>query len=131
MRALRRNKMTDRILVADDEDTIRGLFKRIIEREGYSMLETRNGEDAVKLYKENSKDIALVFTDNNMPIKDGLEASLEIKQEAEKTGRNVFIALMSGRLEKQDVPKHIDYFIQKPFENINDISDIIRGVYKK
>ncbi len=60
-----------RILVVDDEGTIRASLKRMLEMNGYEVVLAGNGEEADRLYRENPTD--LVITDLVMPEKEGLE----------------------------------------------------------
>jgi len=60
-----------RILVIDDEGTIRSSLKRMLEMEEYEVVLAENGAEGDKLYRENPAD--LVITDLVMPEKEGLE----------------------------------------------------------
>lgn len=74
-------KGTETILLVDDEEPIRDLGKRILERSGYTVLTAANGKDALNLYRKEKNSISLVILDLNMPEMDGkqcLEELLEI-----------------------------------------------------
>jgi two-component system, cell cycle sensor histidine kinase and response regulator CckA len=62
------------VLVVDDERAIRGLVARMLMGLGFTPLEARNGLEAVELYGSYHSGIALVVTDVDMPVMDGLEA---------------------------------------------------------
>lgn len=64
--------MSKRILVAEDNDTNRKLIKDILSHYGYTVLEATNGEEAVKMARENSPD--MIMMDMQMPIMDGFIA---------------------------------------------------------
>ena len=59
------------LLVVDDEDAIRKVARRILERHGYQVLVAGNGGEAVALYGAHAGEIAAVITDMSMPIVDG------------------------------------------------------------
>jgi signal transduction histidine kinase/CheY-like chemotaxis protein len=59
------------VLVVDDEEAIRGLARRILERSGYEVIVARDGAEATKLYAEHRDRIAVVLTDMAMPVMDG------------------------------------------------------------
>jgi CheY-like chemotaxis protein len=59
------------ILVIDDEEAVRGLFRAILEPLGYTIVEARDGLDGLSRYREAPTD--LVITDMSMPRGDGLE----------------------------------------------------------
>jgi len=59
------------VLVVDDEEGIRKVARRTLERYGYRVLTAANGAEAVALYAANAGAIAAVLTDMSMPIMDG------------------------------------------------------------
>jgi len=59
------------ILVVDDERGIREVAVKTLTRFGYRVMEAANGAEAVILYVQHHKEIALVLTDVSMPIMDG------------------------------------------------------------
>ncbi len=68
------------VLVADDEDAVRSVIVGALRRAGYDVAEARNGREAVEHFKAASADIVLM--DLLMPIKDGIEALMEIRRVA-------------------------------------------------
>jgi CheY-like chemotaxis protein len=71
---------TETILVAEDQEEVRNLVARILSRVGYHVLAARDGADAVRLYEDHSKDVALVLMDVAMPNLGGREASVKIRE---------------------------------------------------
>lgn len=67
-----------KILIVDDEDNIRILFKEELEDEGYITDTASNGYEAIEKVKKNSYDI--VVLDIKMPGMDGIETLNEIKK---------------------------------------------------
>lgn len=67
-----------KILIIDDNGEFRTVFKEMLERSGYTVVEASNGEEGIKRYKENPVD--LVITDIVMPGKEGLETMLELRR---------------------------------------------------
>jgi PAS domain S-box-containing protein len=59
------------VLLVDDEAGMRGVGKAVLERMGYGVLLAAHGAEAVALYAERSREIAVVVTDAVMPILDG------------------------------------------------------------
>lgn len=66
-----------RILVIDDEPTAVDLLRRILELDGYEVLEAANGIEGLELFRHNACD--LVITDMVMPKKDGLQIILDLR----------------------------------------------------
>jgi CheY-like chemotaxis protein len=71
---------TKRILVIDDEPSALDVLRRILEGEGYEVQAAANGLDGVALFRRQPCD--LVITDMVMPVKDGLQTILELRDEA-------------------------------------------------
>jgi CheY-like chemotaxis protein len=66
-----------KILVVDDEDNIRFLFKEELEEEGYQIEMASNGFEAIEKVKGSKFD--LIVMDIKMPGMDGIQALNEIK----------------------------------------------------
>lgn len=62
---------TARILLAEDDDSMRGFLERALERAGYDVISFANGADAFERLKEEP--FALLLTDIVMPVMDGIE----------------------------------------------------------
>lgn len=67
------------ILVIDDEESIRGLLREVLERANHHVLEARDGHEGLALYQQNKVD--LVLMDILMPGTDGLETTLQLTRE--------------------------------------------------
>jgi CheY-like chemotaxis protein len=61
------------ILIVEDEEPIRRVARRVLERFGYRVLTASNGEEGLRIYREQASDIALVLTDIVMPRMGGRE----------------------------------------------------------
>ena len=84
-----------RVLIVDDESSIRGLLRQAFEMNGFEVVEASNGTEAVRTFGEGGID--LVITDIIMPDKEGLESIMDLKE----IDPDVKIIAMSGggRLE--------------------------------
>ena len=74
--------MENKILISEDEAKIRQLVASYLVREGFRVIETQNGQEAVERFGEN-EDVVLVMLDVMMPVKDGFEACREIRQKSD------------------------------------------------
>lgn len=63
--------MKTKILVAEDEDGLRMIYRMMLG-DGYEVIEAVNGQEAVELYKEHRPDLTLM--DIKMPVMNGDEA---------------------------------------------------------
>jgi CheY-like chemotaxis protein len=66
------------ILVVDDDDQVRSLLRRILQREGHEVREAADGQAAIDACGSNCPD--LLIMDLVMPGKEGLETIQEIRQ---------------------------------------------------
>jgi DNA-binding response OmpR family regulator len=71
-------KVIDRILIIDDDEQFRQMLRRILEHEGYEVIEACDGRQGIERFSEMPAD--LVITDIVMPVKEGVETILEIKE---------------------------------------------------
>jgi CheY-like chemotaxis protein len=69
-----------RILVIDDELSLRRVLRSILERAGHTVLDAPDGRTGLALWRREPTDV--VVTDIFMPEKDGIEVILEMKQVA-------------------------------------------------
>jgi two-component system, cell cycle sensor histidine kinase and response regulator CckA len=83
---------TETILFAEDDREIRKSLGDILRAFGYTVMEAKDGEDAVNKYRENGDLVDLVILDVVMPVKNGKEAYDEIR----KINPSVRATFMSG-----------------------------------
>ena len=112
-----------RIVIADDEPNLRKVLGSLLRREGYDVLEARDGEEALKLL---SAEVSVLITDLRMPRLDGM--ALFRRALAEYPDLKVIIWTAYGRItESVEAVKHgaFDY-IEKGVDN-----DILLQVVRK
>lgn len=80
-----------KILVVDDDERIRDLFRMWLEREGYVVLVAENGREAMQVQKETPVD--LLICDLIMPVQEGIETITQFKNEFPDIG---IIAISGG-----------------------------------
>jgi CheY-like chemotaxis protein len=71
---------SETILLAEDDEPTRALSKELLEEFGYTVIEAKDGIQAVELYRAHSKDISLVILDAVMPGMKGMDVYHEIKK---------------------------------------------------
>jgi two-component system cell cycle sensor histidine kinase/response regulator CckA len=107
------------VLVVDDEEPIRRLVCAAAASAGCQYLEASNGLEAVALFRSNRDRIDLVITDISMPVMDGHEAVVRIRE----SKAAVPIICMSGYVERP-MPPGVNA-VRKPFA-IPALSRLIR-----
>ncbi|WP_341280114.1 response regulator transcription factor [Paenibacillus sp. FSL H8-0537] len=101
------------LLVVDDDAHIRTLLRHFMTKEGYRVVEAKEGEDAVHKLKEHPIDLAIL--DVMMPRMDGLELCGYIR-----TNYDIPIILLTAREQltdkEQGYLRGTDDYVTKPFE---------------
>ena len=112
-----------RILVVDDEEHIRLLFKEELEEEGYSVDLASNGFEALEKIRGSS--FSLVVLDIMMPGMDGIQTLNEIK----KVNRDQHVILCSAYGEfKQDFSSWVsDAYVVKS-ANMQELKETIKNI---
>ncbi|HUQ15774.1 MAG TPA: PAS domain S-box protein [Gemmatimonadales bacterium] len=103
------------LLLVEDEAAVRSSARRLLERQGYSVLEARHGADALRIVEESGRPIDLVVTDLVMPEMGGKELAERLR--AHRPGLKILF--MSGYTEKAIAADGVmppnTGFVEKPF----------------
>src|SRR5262247_4169856 len=115
------------ILLVDDEDSIQTLLSYPLERDGYSVIQARDGEEALRRFGE--EDVDLVVLDVMLPRLDGLEVCKRLRSQS-----NVPIIMLTARGEELDkvlgLELGADDYITKPF-SIREFRSRIRALLRR
>jgi DNA-binding response OmpR family regulator len=102
-----------KILVVDDESRMRKLVRDFLTKDGYTVLEAQDGQEALDVFYRD-KDIALIILDVMMPKLDGWQVCREIRSSSK-----VPIIMLTARSEERDellgFELGVDEYISKPF----------------
>src|SRR5690606_29117548 len=58
---------TETVLLVEDDDTVRALTRRVLSRQGYRVIEARNGAEALRIAEPAEESIDIVISDLVMP----------------------------------------------------------------
>lgn len=117
--------MNKPILIVDDDETIRRLIIRLLEKEGYTTIVANNGRDGLLKYDKSKID--LVITDIIMPDMEGIEFIISLK----KLNPEIKIIAISGGgyLPATDYLETAkDFGVVESFSKPFDISALIKKV---
>jgi two-component system, chemotaxis family, chemotaxis protein CheY len=104
-----------KILIVDDAEFLRVRLNKILDTEGYEVLQAENGSKAVAAYKDAHPDVVLM--DVTMPEMDGLTALKEIVSFDPKARVVMLTALGQESVVLDAVKSGARDFIVKPFEH--------------
>ena len=103
-----------KIIVVDDEEKIRYIFRKILESQGHEVMEADSGKQCLEILKNKKPD--LILMDVMMPEMDGWEAVKEIKKD--RANKDIIISMLTVRSEDGDIMKILDeahaWYITKP-----------------
>jgi PAS domain S-box-containing protein len=106
---------TETVMVVEDEDMMRKFTSRILESQGYSVVQASNGDDALLTYKRHAGRIDLVVTDVVMPKMGGRQ----LYDHLQAAQPDLKVLYMSGYTDdaviRHGVLEADTNFIQKPF----------------
>jgi two-component system, cell cycle sensor histidine kinase and response regulator CckA len=80
------------VLVVDDESAVRRIAARVLEREGYGVVEARDGMEALELIEHDGTQVEVVVSDIVMPRLNGVE----LMQALSVSHPDLPVILMSG-----------------------------------
>jgi len=103
-----------RILIVDDNDTIRKTLKAILEDEGYTVDLAATGQEAIQKTEENAYDIALL--DIRLPDMEGVELLKLIKDNVPKTRKIMLTGYPSMQNAIAALNKDADAYLVKPVD---------------
>lgn len=114
-----------RILVAEDDDTIRDLVVRALTEDGHELTAVANGAAAFDALNQQNDGFDLLLTDVKMPIMDGIALALA----AGRDYPDVAIMLMTGFADQRERAHGLDALVHdviaKPF-SVEQIKGAVR-----
>jgi signal transduction histidine kinase/ActR/RegA family two-component response regulator len=115
------NSTRSRILVVDDEQSVRDLLSEILELEGYEVTLAENGHEALRFFGEGN--FKAVFTDVGMPGMSGWELARAIRERDEDIPMAVITGWGEAVSSSEQETAKINWVVTKPF-SIDRISEI-------
>ena len=108
-------KPPEKVLVVEDEEGVRSLVTMLLAKNGYTVLEASNAEDAVAVCKTHNARVHLLITDLVLPRMNGRELAEHLSE----VYPGIKTLFMSGYTDdatlKDGVLENRAVFLQKPF----------------
>jgi two-component system cell cycle sensor histidine kinase/response regulator CckA len=106
---------SETILVVEDDETLRELTVKLLRDGGYRVIQSKDGEDALRIMATSEAGIDLLLTDVIMPERSGPELVRQVEKGHPKT-RFVFMSGYSDDMVKRHgLLMQEDHFLEKPF----------------
>ena len=119
-----------KVLIAEDEASIREFIVINLKRSGYDVVEAENGEEAINKYEEENGNIDVAVLDIMMPLKDGLEVCKYLRAKSSKIG----IIMLTAKTQEMDkVTGRLvgaDDYVTKPFSP-SELMARVDAVYRR
>ena len=116
------------VLVVEDQIEMRAIVSAYLEHQGYRVLTTGNGADAVRRAREDRPD--LIFMDVSVPGMDGIRATAEIKRDP--ATRDIPVVILTahpyGSVGKRAVDAGCDGWLNKPCDPRRLLQEVQRRV---
>ena len=119
-----------KVLIAEDEASIREFIVINLKRSGYDVVEAENGEEAINKYEEENGNIDVAVLDIMMPLKDGLEVCKYLRAKSSKIG----IIMLTAKTQEMDKVTGLlvgaDDYVTKPYSP-SELMARVDAVYRR
>lgn len=119
-----------KVLIAEDEASIREFIVINLKRSGYDVVEAENGEEAINKYEEENGNIDVAVLDIMIPLKDGLEVCKYLRAKSSKIG----IIMLTAKTQEMDKVTGLlvgaDDYVTKPFSP-SELMARVDAVYRR
>ena len=107
--------MRPRILVVDDENSVRDSLYTLLESNGYEVLAAGSGPEGLTIFRQSIRPVELLVTDYNMPQMTGLE----LARECSRACNELRVLYVSGARPNEELQADLQAptrgFLAKPF----------------
>lgn len=123
-------KKMKRILIAEDETSIRDFIVINLKRSGFEVIEAENGREAIEKYNEFNGDIDIALLDIMMPEVDGLEVCKYLRDRSSTIG----IIMLTAKSQEMDKVTGLlvgaDDYVIKPFSP-SELMARVDAIYRR
>jgi CheY-like chemotaxis protein/ectoine hydroxylase-related dioxygenase (phytanoyl-CoA dioxygenase family) len=112
-----------RILVVEDEENIRKIYRGMLENSGHEVFEAPDGKEGVRLFRQMHPD--LIITDILMPHKDGVETIRELRRDFPNV-QIIAVTGARGSFNRLPAARHLgaQHVLSKPF-TLQDLQNAV------
>jgi two-component system response regulator PilR (NtrC family) len=118
----------EKILVVDDEQSLRDVLSIMLKRAGYAVTSAMDGEEAIEFLNKEIFD--LVITDLRMPKLDGMEVLKAVKSASPETVVLIITAFATADSAVEAMKQGAYDYLTKPFQ-VDEVQLIIRNALEK
>jgi two-component system, cell cycle response regulator CpdR len=116
--------LSKRILLVDDERSVRETVRNLLAYDEHEVVEANNGAEALRIFTQERFD--LVLTDLRMPFLEGDELAVKIRELAPRQP----ILMITGHAQKPSRMNPVDAILYKPFA-LDDLRHVMATLLQK
>ena len=113
-----------KVLIADDEDSMRQLVARAIAMDGHETVTAQDGAEALEILTREGGAFDLLLTDIQMPVMDGIALALSAARDFPK----LTILLMTGFADQRERASNLDALVHDVVTKPFSVADIRTAV---
>jgi CheY-like chemotaxis protein len=113
-----------RVLIADDEASMRTLVARAIAMDGHETVTAQDGAEALEILTRDGGAFDLLLTDIQMPIMDGIALALSVARDFPK----LKILLMTGFADQRERASNLNAIVHDVITKPFSVADIRTAV---
>jgi two-component system, cell cycle response regulator CpdR len=113
-----------RVLIADDEDSMRSLVARAIAMDGHDIVAAEDGAEALEILVRDGGGFDLLLTDIQMPVMDGIALALT----AARDFPDLTILLMTGFADQRERASNLNAIVHDVITKPFSVADIRTAV---
>jgi len=102
------------LLIVEDDKDVRAIFAELFAQAGYNVLESSNGSEAYDMLLNVSVKVDIVLTDLRMPVMNGLELAIKIKNDPHFSSIPVVLLSATPMQNSWEARKIFDAVLAKP-----------------
>jgi two-component system, cell cycle response regulator CpdR len=113
-----------RVLIADDEESMRTLVARAIAMDGHQTVTAQDGADALEILAREDGAFDLLLTDIQMPVMDGIALALSVARDFP----DLTILLMTGFADQRERASNLNALVHDVVTKPFSVADIRTAV---
>ncbi|MBW8852771.1 MAG: response regulator [Bradyrhizobium sp.] len=113
-----------KILIADDEDSMRQLVARAIAMDGHEIVTAQDGAEALEILTRAGGQFDLLLTDIQMPVMDGIALALSVARDFP----DLTILLMTGFADQRERASNLNALVHDVVTKPLSVADIRTAV---
>ena len=113
-----------KILIADDEDSMRTLVARAIAMDGHEIVTAQDGAEALEILTREGGDFDLLLTEIQMPVMDGIALALSVARDFP----DLTILLMTGFADQRERASNLNALVHDVVTKPCSVADIRTAV---